>query len=234
MSPHFVLASASPRRREFLEQLNIPLTVISPGKATLHGEIDETPLPHESPTALVQRLSRIKAEAISQSLPELLPNIQQAVVIIAADTVVVLEGKILGKPHSPDEATHMLQSLREEAHYVYSGLTIAYVPQISPTAVQAETVFITCLHKSQVWMRPYSQAEIAAYVAGGSPLDKAGAYGIQDKSFAPVQQWQGCFASIMGLPLAELKTALAQLKVSLPETAPICAQYTRYCCQYNN
>jgi septum formation protein len=92
--------------------------------------------------------------------------------------------------------------------------------------------FITRLHQSTVWMRPYSDAEIAAYVASGDPLDKAGAYGIQNKVFAPVERLEGCFASVMGLPLAELAAAFREIDLLLPEIGPLCTGYTGYpCCQ---
>jgi predicted house-cleaning NTP pyrophosphatase (Maf/HAM1 superfamily) len=91
---------------------------------------------------------------------------------------------------------------------------------------------ITRLHQSNVWMRAYSDAEIEAYVASGDPLDKAGAYAIQHKIFAPVERLEGCFASVMGLPLGELAAALAELGLSSPEVAPRCNRYSTYpCCQ---
>ncbi len=224
---HFILASTSPRRREFLELLGVPFTVISPGSATDQGEIDETPLPNETPANLVQRLSQAKAQAVVNNLSTLLPSIEknkrQSLVVIAADTVVVLDNKILGKPNNPAEATQMLKLLRQKPHYVYSGLTVAQ-PKIENR--------ITRLHQSKVWMRPYTDAEIAAYVAGGSPLDKAGAYGIQDQPFAPVERLEGCFAGVMGLPLGELADALKEIELSLPEIGPICSQHIgAHCCQ---
>ncbi len=232
MSNHFVLASASPRRREFLQHLNIPFTVITPRTATKQGEVDETPLPNEPPTTLVQRLSRSKAEAVVNNLPKLLSLPNKNIIIIAADTVVVLKDTILGKPNNEATARQMLKALREHPHYVYSGLTVAYIPHFSSTTALKEAIYITRLHQSKVWMRPYTDAEISTYIAGGSPLDKAGAYGIQDKNFTPVQCWKGCFSSIMGLPLAELASALAEIKVTLPQIAPICSQFgATFCCQ---
>jgi len=230
---HFVLASTSPRRRELLGILGIPLTVVSPGAATPQGQVDETPLPNEQPAALVQRLSRAKAQTVIDNLalhlPHLNPTQQQKTVVIAADTVVVLKEQILGKPTSPAEATQMLEALRQQPHYVYSGLTAARLAQ-KPN----QATVTTRLHQSKVWMRPYTNAQIARYVAGGSPLDKAGAYGIQDQPFAPVARLEGCFSSVMGLPLAELAAALAQLGVSLPNIATACSRYTgTLCCQTN-
>jgi septum formation protein len=119
----------------------------------------------------------------------------------------------------------MLQQLRRQSHQVYSGLTVALLSG-------QKGRFITRLQQSTVWMRPYTDAEIAAYVASGDPLDKAGAYGIQNKAFAPVGRLDGCFASVMGLPLGELAAAFREIDLSLPEVGPRCRSYTDYpCCQ---
>jgi septum formation protein len=231
--PCFVLASASPRRRELLAIFGLPFTVVRPGQ-----EIDETPLPGEKPAALVQRLSRLKAKTALAELPPLAAlsfsppiddNVQNRVIVIAADTDVALDEEILGKPAGPAEATLMLQRLRGRCHHVYSGLTIAALTGAS----NDEPVVVSRLHQSQVWMRAYTEAEIAAYVARGSPLDKAGAYGIQDDPFNPVDRLEGCYASVMGLPLGELADALQEMGVELPPVGPRCAGYTgRACCQF--
>lgn len=228
MKTPLILASSSPRRRELLTILGLSFQVITPGAPFA---VDETPLPGESPNALVQRLSRLKAEAVAANLRHLTPSLlanspkNSPIFIIAADTEVALGTQILGKPGSATAATAMLRALREQPHHVYSGLTVARL-------TEAELTFVTRLHQSTVWMRPYTDAEIAVYVASGDPLDKAGAYGIQNKSFAPVARWQGCFASIMGLPLGELTAALRELGLSLPPLAPLCNRYTGHpCCQ---
>jgi septum formation protein len=262
-----ILASGSPRRREFLEFLGLPFTVVLPQSSpdplppgeTKRGEIDETPLPGESPSELVQRLSRAKAQAVAAHLSSLpLPDSlsprqgtqEQTAIIIAADTVVVLGDKILGKPANPFEATQMLKQLRQQQyHYVYSGLTVgawrtgtrqeAYNRKAAktdnPQPAEQSTILLTLitrLHESKVWMRPYSDAEIEAYVASGDPLDKAGAYAIQNKTFAPVERLEGCFASVMGLPLGELAATLRDVGLPLPTIGPLCSRYTgRPCCQ---
>ncbi len=239
--PLILLASTSPRRQELLKILDLSFTVVPPlipltnegsRGSPSYSEIDETPLPGEVPADLVQRLSRIKAEAVVARLPALPFNREEnKVVVIAADTVVVLADKILGKPGQPAEAVYMLTQLRQQCHHVYSGLTVA-ATTIPPLPSVAQTEFVTRLHCSQVWMRPYTDAEIAAYVASGDPLDKAGAYGIQNKSFAPVERLNGCFASVMGLPLGELAAVLQEIGVSVAEVGPRCAQYTGHpCCQ---
>ena len=234
--PFFVLASGSPRRREFMEMLGLTFAVITPASpqvTQINGyKIDETPLVGETPLALVQRLSRIKAQAVAAVVPMLnLPPAanRKQIVVIAADTVVVLANKILGKPATPTAAVKMLEQLRQQPHFVYSGLTVTTVKGESRTHV---TKLVTRFHQSKVWMRPYTNAEIEAYVASGDPLDKAGAYGIQNQSFAPVARLEGCFASVMGFPLAELAMALKEINVPFPAIAPLCRQHTHHpCCQ---
>ena len=223
---HLILASTSPRRQQFLEQLGLPFTTIAPGAATGCSEIDESPLPGELPAAMVQRLSQDKAQAVLHILPTLFPSLDQYThpVVIAADTAVVIDDVILGKPDDPTEAIAMLQHLREKPHRVLSGITIALY------RVQQPAKITTRLHQSQVWMRPYTDHEIEAYVATGSPLDKAGAYGIQDVDFTPVSRFDGCFASVMGFPLLELATAINEIGLSLPEINPLCQQLTGHLC----
>jgi len=222
---YLVLASASPRRREFLAALGLPFSVLAPGQTEGVPEVDESPLPGEAPAAMVQRLSQAKAQAVANKLPELLPGAARlaGLVVIAADTVVVLDEAILGKPATPAAAVDMLTRLRNRPHFVYSGLTA-----LRPNA----NAGITRLHQSRVWMRAYSNQEIAAYVDSGDPLDKAGAYGIQNQEFMPVAKLEGCFASVMGFPLGELAAALHQLKLALPAVAPLCRRLTQTdCCQ---
>jgi MAF protein len=189
---------------------------------------------------LVRRLSRIKAQAVAGLLPTLalLANKTeaQAAIIIAADTVVVSQNKILGKPHNPTQAGQMLRELRRQrSHYVYSGLTVGAWPKTEtgePLSKSQPLTLITHLDQTTVWMRPYTDAEIDAYVASGDPLDKAGAYGIQNKSFAPVERLEGCFTSVMGLPLANVAAALREIGLSVPPVGPRCSQYTGHpCCQ---
>jgi septum formation protein len=227
-----ILASNSPRRQELLKILGLSFLVLPPLTQSA-GEgvagVDETPLPGETPAALVQRLSRLKAEAVAANLSAPVPTLPISeigqIIIIAADTEVALADEILGKPGNAAEATQMLQQLRQQSHQVYSGLTVVLLSG-------QKSRFTTRLHQSTVWMRPYSDAEIAAYVASGDPLDKAGAYGIQNKVFAPVERLDGCFASVMGLPLGELAAAFREIGSSLPEVGPPCTGYTGYpCCQ---
>jgi MAF protein len=156
------------------------------------ADVDERSQPSERPQELVGRLSRDKALHVAAEHPQ--------ATVIGADTIVTLDGELLGKPASPSEATEMLVRLRNRPHQVYSGVTV-----VSPHS-GAQTVVV----ESTVWMRDYSDDEIARYVAGGSPLDKAGAYGIQDASMSPVARLEGCYASVMGLPLCALTELLAR------------------------
>ena len=194
MKIQLVLASSSPRRRELLTALGLPFTVAT-------AAVDERQRPDEPPAALVQRLSRAKAAAVVSRHP--------GAVIVGADTVVVLNGAVLGKPADAEDAVRMLRALRGRPHLVYSAVTALHV------AAGREA---TELSESCVWMRDYSDGEIAAYVASGDPLDKAGAYAIQHRGFAPVAGFEGCYASIMGLPLGHLARALAAVGVT---TVPV-------------
>lgn len=231
--PAIILASGSPRRQELLKSLGLHFYTVTPAVpssgAVGHTGVDETPFPGETPAALVQRLSRLKAETVVTHLDWLLPSLAETkdpLFIIAADTEVALDNQILGKPGSPAEAINMLQQLRRRrSHQVYSGLTVARLSGGTST-------FITRLHQSTVWMRFYTNAEIAAYVASGDPLDKAGAYGIQNQNFAPVVRLEGCFASVMGLPLGEVVAAFQDLNLWLPEISSSCQRVTGFpCCQ---
>jgi len=202
-----VLASASPRRRQLFSILNVPFIAVA---ADVDEEIEEG----ESPQEMVCRLSLAKARTVALSYPEGL--------IVAADTIVVLDGDVLGKPADEAEAVAMLRRLRGRKHTVLSGVTV-YHP--------ASGRVITELAESVVWMRAYADEEVARYAASGDPLDKAGAYAIQHQSFSPVERIEGCYASVMGLPLCHLARALAQLGLTLPVDVPqVCQGFTGYRC----
>jgi septum formation protein len=205
-APPFLLASGSPRRRELLSLLGLPFSVVV-------ADVDETDGDGESPPAMVQRLSWAKALAVAVRHTHAL--------VVAADTTVALDGESLGKPADAAEATAMLRALRGRPHQVYSGLTVA---QGGWT--------LTDLAESDVWMRDYDDEEIARYVASGNPLDKAGAYAVQHAGFHPAKQVEGCFASVMGLPLCHLARALARLGVAVPADVPTaCQAHTGFACR---
>lgn len=199
----------SPRRRQLLRALNLPFTAHT-------ADIDETPVPGELPVDLVCRLSREKAQAVAGYYPQ--------AVIIAADTIVVFNGQILGKPADPAQAKAMLTEMSGRSHTVYSALTL----------LQAQTERLyTTLSATTVTMRPYTPAEIDAYIATGDPMDKAGAYAIQHPQFAPVATLDGCYAGVMGFPLGLLAEGLAQFGVKVENVGPICAAQTgARCCVY--
>ena len=187
-----LLASQSPRRRELLALLGIPFEVSTP-------DVVETPQANETPAGLVARLSQAKARAACSEPSAQLPD----TIIIACDTIVVLDGEPLGKPRDATEAAAMLRRLRQHpSHAVYSAVTL-----LLPAADQIQTD----VAKTELTMRPYTDAEIAAYVATGDPLDKAGAYAIQHPGFHPVAALEGCYANVMGLPLCHLTRGLRTL-----------------------
>jgi len=179
------------------------------------ADVDEEIEEGETPQEMVCRLSLAKAQAAALSYHEAL--------IIAADTTVVLDGDVLGKPADDAEAVAMLRRLRGRKHTVFSGVTVYH-----PATGRA----ITELAESAVWMRAYTDEEIARYVATSDPLDKAGAYAIQHPNFSPVERIEGCYASVMGLPLCHLARALAQLGMTLPVDVPqVCQGFTGHRCE---
>jgi len=200
-----ILASKSPRRQALLAALGLTFSVDA-------ADVDETPLPGEAPDALVCRLCRAKAQAVAVRQPH--------AVVLAADTLVALDGRLLGKPADQTEATEMLAALRDRTHQVYTAVCVARGGE------QRAQLAI-----SHVTMRPYSDQEIAAYVASGDPLDKAGAYAIQHPLFSPVAGWTGCYTSIMGLPLGVATDLLREAGLPVEaDVAATCAGYGGRCC----
>ncbi len=201
---HLVLASRSPRRRELLALLGLPFNVCP-------ADVPEERRHDEPPAAFPQRLSREKARAVAADAGD--------GIIVAADTVVVHRGDILGKPRDPDEAVAMLQRLRGERHRVLTGVTVLDA---------ATGKAITELCDTLVWLRPMSDEEIAAYVQSGDPLDKAAAYAIQNAEFAPVEKVVGCPANVMGLPVCHVVRNLRRLGVEVPRDARPAQCQVRY------
>jgi septum formation protein len=200
-----ILASKSPRRQALLAALGLTFTVYA-------ADVDETPLPGETPDALVCRLCRAKAQAVAVRRP--------GAVVLAADTLVALDGRLLGKPADPVEATATLAALRDRTHQVYTAVCVAHAGE------QRARLAI-----SHVTMRPYGDDEISTYVASGDPLDKAGAYAIQHPLFSPVAGWTGCYTSVMGLPLGVATDLLREAGLPVEADVPaICAGYGGRCC----
>lgn len=221
-----ILASGSLRRQEFVRQLGLPCTV-------LVADIDETPLPGEHPGAMTCRLAEEKARAVALRLDNAarddlpaddLPadDLSAGTLIIASDTTVALGDAIYGKPLNDEDARRMLRDLRGRSHQVISAISILHLPSDRQA---------TRINISNVVMRNYSDAEIDAYVASGDPLDKAGAYAIQAREFDPVQSMQGCYAGIMGLPLADLAGLLEEFGVTVPASiAAVCSLHNPFGC----
>jgi septum formation protein len=170
-----VLASGSPRRKQLLEMLRIPFRVIPP-------DVDEHVRPGEKPDAYVTRLSRAKAQAVVSRAP--------GDVILAADTTVVLGGKIFEKPTSPANAVEMLEELQGNTHEVLTAVAVAENGRVEHA-----------LDVSRVTFRPNSRQVLEEYVATGEPLDKAGAYAIQGLGVALIERVEGDYSGVMGLPL---------------------------------
>jgi nucleoside triphosphate pyrophosphatase len=181
--PRVVLASQSPRRRDLLNLIGIPHTVRP-------ADIDESVLPGERPLDCVERLARSKARRLAAN--------ERDAVVIGADTVVVIDDRILNKPESEDEARAMLQRLAGREHVVHTAVCVIYD---SAEVAGVETV--------AVHFRPLSAAEIDAYIATGEPMDKAGAYGIQGYGATIVERVNGDFFAVMGLPLVRLTRLLS-------------------------
>ena len=187
----------------------------------LSAEVDETARVGELPAQLVIRLSATKAAAVRHTLLES-GRVSGDTLVVAADTVVVLGDKILGKPAGTTEARQMLRRLRARAHQVYSAVSVTELSS-GRTAIHLDATI--------VWMRDYSDAEIEAYVRSGDPLDKAGAYAIQHAAFRPVARLEGCFTGVVGLPLKALTKGLAHFGVTPPvDVAAVCRQWTGHDC----
>ncbi len=201
-----ILASTSPRRRELIKLFGIDFQFLS-------VDVDETPNPGEAPEELVVRLSRAKADLGWRAANH------PAATIVAADTDVSVAGAILGKPKDLADATRMLELLRGRAHTVFSGVTVAN-----------GTRKLTQVASTTVWMRDYTDPEIAAYVSTGDPLDKAAAYAIQHNGFRPVDRIEGCYANVMGLALCHLYRALRTFGVPIAEPDRACQEYLQISC----
>ena len=210
-TPQLILASASPRRRELL--------ALTPWRAQIKpAQADERPLVGEDAAGVAQRLSRVKAHSVAGQVPA-------GSLVLAADTVVVLNGAILGKPADAGEARGMLKTLRGREHEVITGITLL-------AAGDSWEANDAC--RTRVPMRDYTSAEAEAYVRSGAALDKAGAYGIQDRGFEPVDmdRMNGCFANVMGLPLCHLVRLMRRRGIETTNDVPAaCQAHTHFACR---
>jgi len=215
MPPRLILASASRRRQQFFLELGLDHSIAVAG-------IDETPWLGEEPAALAVRLAEAKAQAVAERF-RTGAGADDALLIVASDTVVARQGVLYGKPEDENDALRMLAALCNTVHEVITGISVLALP----SGAQSSRI-----NRSIVTMRDYSATEIAAYVATGDPMDKAGAYAIQASHFAPVRDIAGCYSGIMGLPLADLCELLAQHGVYCPiAVSSVCALHTtQRCC----
>jgi len=191
-----ILASSSPRRAQILRDAGLVFSIIS-------SAVDETPIPGEAPGELVLRLANAKAELVAAR--SVGPSI-----VVAADTVVVLEGQILGKPRSTDDARHMLEKLSGRTHSVVTGVSLIRLPDVEQRAF----VETTLVHFDRL-----SANEITRYLATDEPHDKAGAYAIQGRAGRYIPRIEGCYYNVVGLPLARLLSELHELGWSEGETS---------------
>ncbi len=188
MKPRIILASRSPRRQLLLKQIGLTFTVRP-------SRINETIRRGQTPGQNVKRIALEKAREVASRT--------KLGIVVGADTIVVLGTRILGKPGSRKEARRMLRSLSGKAHIVYTGFAIV---DAANGKMHSEVV------RTKVWFRSLSGEEIEQYVASGSPLDKAGAYGIQDDFGAVfVERISGCFYNVVGFPLVKFYSALLRL-----------------------
>lgn len=192
------LASGSPRRRELLAQIGVPFV-------TLGAAIDESALPAEPAHGYVERLALEKARVGLASLAD-----NTDAVVLGADTAVVLDGQILGKPQTRGEALAMLAALSGREHQVLTAVALA---SRTRSAVQVVT--------SRVTFRPLRPGEAEAYWATGEPCDKAGSYGIQGLAAVFVSQLQGSYSAVVGLPLCETAQMLNEFAIPCWQTVPV-------------
>jgi septum formation protein len=227
VGPLLLLASQSPRRRELLSFTGLGFEVTS-------ADVDERILPDESPANYVLRLAEAKARASALPSPSALSLRERRPVpsplggrlgwglVIGSDTAVVDVDEILGKPRDAREAEAMLRQLRGRTHQVYTAIAV-YRPE--------DGLLETELCISDVPMRDYDDAEMETYIQSGDPMDKAGGYAIQHAGFHPVENFSGCFASVMGLPICHTARALEKAGVAVSADMPqLCQSSLNYEC----
>lgn len=190
-----ILASASPRRRELLEQIGVSFEVMVSGA--------EENMTAAHPGEAVRELSAVKAEAVFKEM-------QGDVLVLGADTAVASEGEILGKPKGREEAVRMLQQLQGKTHQVYTGVTVL----VREGGKEQQRSFY---EKTDVTFYPMEPSEIESYADTGEPADKAGAYGIQGKSAVFVQKIDGDYSNVVGLPLSRVYQEIKQMGIDIRE-----------------
>jgi nucleoside triphosphate pyrophosphatase len=186
-----ILASGSPRRQELLRNAGFEFDARP-------SSIPEEPRSGETPEAFVRRMAAEKALEVAARSPA-------GSLVLGADTVVVVDREILGKPRNPEEAARMLHRLSGRSHQVLTGVCLVKAPDSIEARGECDT---------RVWFRPLDEAEIRDYVASGEPLDKAGAYGIQGRASRFVTRIEGCYFNVVGLPVALVDQMLRPFPVT--------------------
>ncbi len=189
----WILASASPRRRELLKQIDLPFEVFP-------SEADEN-IVRETPALLVEELSRRKCLDVAN-------RTEDSCLVLGADTVVALDGRILGKPGTKERAREMLRMLSGREHVVCTGVTLAECTKGKPRRT------VTFSETTRVFLYSLSESEIAEYVESGEPMDKAGAYGIQGRFAKFVRKIDGDYNNVVGLPLSRVYQEIKKLRLS--------------------
>jgi septum formation protein len=197
-----VLASASPRRKELLSQIFEKFEVIP-------SDFDESSMPETAPPEYVEALSKGKCRDVVELFSSSFDG-DENVLVIAADTIVVFEGKVYGKPKDREDAVRMLISLSGNFHEVYTGVTLALVSKVGASATsKRETIFKTFAEVSKVKIKDMGREEIENYVDTFRPYDKAGAYALQEGVM--VESFKGSYSNIVGLPMERLEEELQKL-----------------------
>lgn len=186
-----ILASKSPRRRKLLEQIGIKFVVEE-------SNVDEENSYHLSPRDMVKHLSIEKAKAVARK--------NKQAIVIGADTTVILENEVIGKPRSEKEAKEILKKLSNKTHLVITGITIINFKKI-----------LTRLAETKVHFRKLTDKEINAYVKTGEPMDKAGGYGVQEKAGIFIDNIQGDYFNVVGLPISAVSEMLKEFGIDIPK-----------------
>lgn len=196
MRPQLVLASSSPRRKELLAQFGVDFHIKT-------SEVDESIQPGTSPAQMVEELARRKASKVAELYFDAL--------VIGADTVVVIDGQVLGKPQDENDAKEMLNRIQGKAHEVYSGISLVYKKKGNVEQILSR-------HRvTKVWMRKMTPEKIDWYINTKEPLDKAGAYGIQGVGSCLVDKIEGCYFNVVGMSLSLLDQMMEEIGFSLAQ-----------------
>lgn len=195
-----ILASASPRRRELVALLGVPFQVDP-------ADIDEEPPDGHTPEEVARRLAREKAQAVARR--------RRYGIVLGADTIVVLEGEILGKPRDTEDALAMLRRLNGNEHQVLTGVALL---DVADGTVVREQVDVVC---TRVWFRQVSEEHLRRYVNTGEPMDKAGAYGAQGYGSTLIERIEGCYFNVVGLPVSRVCAMLEAWGITAFEAVSI-------------